>query len=68
VGSYDNSHYGTLVVTTDNGGFLMQLGPKSIELALRHYDGDTFTTKQWAKTPLAWLVWSSRWRLIAVEQ
>jgi CubicO group peptidase (beta-lactamase class C family) len=43
VGSYDNSHYGTLVVTTDNGGFLMQLGPKSIELALRHYDGDTFT-------------------------
>ena len=43
VGSYDNSHYGVLMVAANNGGFLMQLGPKKMEFPLHHYDGETFS-------------------------
>jgi hypothetical protein len=43
VGTYANSHYGPMTVTTGNGaGLVMTLGPDNRQFPLQHYAGDVF--------------------------
>ncbi|MFJ6632214.1 serine hydrolase [Streptomyces sp. NPDC091376] len=42
-GTYDNAYYGKAVVTTDEDGLVLELGPAPKRYRLSHYDGDTFS-------------------------
>lgn len=42
VGRYENPYYGPLDVFEDNGGLVMELGPKHLSFLLHPWDGDTF--------------------------
>ena len=45
VGVYSNNVYGDAVVLLKNGALSVLMGPKKLELALKHWDRDTF--KYW---------------------
>lgn len=42
VGRFENPYYGPLAISEDNGGLVMELGPKHLVFPLRPWDGDTF--------------------------
>jgi hypothetical protein len=42
VGRYENPYFGPLDVFEDNGGLVMELGPKHLSFLLQPWDGDTF--------------------------
>ncbi|MGW7369109.1 serine hydrolase [Streptomyces sp. NPDC054841] len=42
-GTYDNVYYGKAVVTTDQDGLVLELGPEPKRFRLSHYAGDTFS-------------------------
>jgi CubicO group peptidase (beta-lactamase class C family) len=43
VGTYGNGYYGPLTVSAQDGGLVMELGPKRMRFPLQHYDNDTFS-------------------------
>jgi len=43
IGKYANALFGEIEVAEKEGGFVLRLGPKAMEFALRHWDRDTFT-------------------------
>lgn len=42
-GTYTSPYYGPLVVTVEDGGLVMRLGPDRMRFPLRHYAGDVFS-------------------------
>ena len=44
VGTYDNDFYGPVEITLADGELSLGIGAKGDQLALSHYDGDTFST------------------------
>ncbi len=43
VGTYQNDYYGPIAVSESGGGLLLTAGPKPMQYALTHWDGQTFT-------------------------
>jgi CubicO group peptidase (beta-lactamase class C family) len=42
-GTYANAYYGPLTISNSASGLVLRIGPKTIELPLRHWSGNEFT-------------------------
>jgi hypothetical protein len=43
VGSYHNDYYGDVTISRSGDGLVLRIGPKPLDIPLRHYDRDTFS-------------------------
>ncbi len=43
VGTYTNPYYGPITIVAQNGGLVMQAGPKPMDFPITHYNANTFT-------------------------